>query len=81
MKTDFDSKLDAQLDARDKRRCKADDRAYEKLERQFDDAEQMIGELCREGAAVFYVCPTPRIYREAPDRLSLTSYLIRNRYV
>ena len=73
-------------EARDKARCKADDKAYDRLCRRYDAAEPLIGELCREGRQVFYINlrtrsgkMTGRI-KEGP-RGELISYLIRNRYV
>ncbi|AKF13611.1 hypothetical protein PHIN3_348 [Sinorhizobium phage phiN3] len=61
------------LNSRFTRRVKID----EKLEAR---AEQMIGELCRDGCPVYYVMPAGGRYREGA-RVELVDFLIRNNYV
>ncbi|MGV0982348.1 MAG: hypothetical protein ACOYB0_08310 [Polynucleobacter sp.] len=73
--------FDERLDAREARRIKAEARASDRMDKQFDAAEPMIGELCREGKTVYYVTPPGGRYREAATRLDLIRFLIRNRYV
>lgn len=68
------------IEGREIRRCKYEARYVTKLDRQIDAADEMIGELCREGRQVFYVCAKPGLYREG-TRSDLIAYLIRNRYV
>lgn len=71
--------IDQQLDARQARRMASDDRRLATLERREQIAETMIGELCRNGATVFYVWPQGGKYREG-SRAALVSFLIRNHY-
>ncbi|AGR48073.1 hypothetical protein PHIM7_343 [Sinorhizobium phage phiM7] len=61
------------LNSRFTRRVKID----EKLEAR---AEQMIGELCRDGCPVYYVMHAGGRYREGA-RVELVDFLIRNNYV
>jgi hypothetical protein len=69
--------FEAFLEGRDNRRAKADDRAFVRMNRQFDAAEAMIGQLSN---GKLYVYPVGGKYREG-TRAELTSFLIRNRYV
>jgi hypothetical protein len=71
--------IDQSLDARMSRRLLAQDRALARLEKREAAADQMIGELCRNGRPVFYVFPVGGKYREG-TRAELISYLIRNRH-
>jgi hypothetical protein len=71
--------IDQSLDARMSRRLLAQDRALARLEKREAAADQMIGELCRNGRPVFYVFPVGGKYREG-HRAELISYLIRNRH-
>lgn len=70
---------DRALDSRMNRRLAAQDRALARLEKRETAADQMIGELCRNGVPVFYVFPVGGKYREG-NRAELISYLIRNRH-
>jgi hypothetical protein len=47
--------MDELMNGREISREKANDRAFDRLGRQIDEADQMIGELCREGKQVFYI--------------------------
>jgi hypothetical protein len=74
------------LDAREARRLKAEDRFLGRLERREAQAERLIGELCREGRAAFYINLRDRSGRltgktkeAAPGEL--IAYLLRNNYV
>jgi len=67
------------LDRRETRRLAADARWLTRMERRWDAADAMIGELCREGRTVFYVSPQGGRYREG-TRSDLIAFLIRNRY-
>jgi hypothetical protein len=71
--------IDHSLDARMSRRLSAQGRALARLEKREAAADQMIGELCRNGQPVFYVFPVGGKYREG-SRAELISYLIRNRH-
>jgi hypothetical protein len=71
--------IDQSLDSRLNRRLAAQGRAIARLERRETAADQMIGELCRDGRPVFYVFPVGGKYREG-SRAELISYLIRNRH-
>jgi hypothetical protein len=73
-------KIQREWDARDNRRVKAEDRAWDKMGEQLDAADAMIGELYRDGKTVYYVWPQGGKYREGSWG-ELTSFLIRNRYV
>ena len=68
------------LDAKQSRRMHAEDRFLDKIERLTKKAETMIGEICREGRAVFYVFPVGGKYREG-SFCELVDFLIRNKYV
>lgn len=70
---------DERLDARERSIFRADDRFMARMERRWDDADQMIGELVRDGRTVLYVFPQGGKYREGL-RCELIDYLIRNNY-
>ena len=67
------------LNARESRRFAAEDRYLARIERRENAAEQMLGELIREGKKVFYVYPQGGKYREG-SRVELIAFLIRNNY-
>jgi hypothetical protein len=69
--------FEAFLEGRDNRRAKNEARAYDRLDRQMDAAEAMIGQL---SSGKLYVFPVGGKYREG-TRQDLISFLIRNRYV
>lgn len=78
--------IDRQLEILEARHLAADARHYDKLDRQIDAAELLIGELIREGKKVYYInilsrngVPTGRTKEDT--RSELISYLIRNKYV
>ena len=75
MRYDFDRNFEA----KQSRRMHAEDRFLARLERREAAAEQMIGELCREGRDVFYVFPVGGTYREG-SRAELVAYLLRNNH-
>ena len=77
---------EAQLVARMNRRHANEARMFDKYNKLYDKAEQMIGELMIEGVTVFYINlrnsagrPTGRIKKGGFGELC--GYLIRNRYV
>lgn len=72
--------IDRHLEARQSRRMAAEDRFLGRIERREAAADQMIGELCREGKTVLYVWPQGGRYREG-ERGELISFLTRNNYV
>lgn len=74
------------LEGRQLRRMKQEDRFIEKMDRQTDTAEALIGEVCREGQPVFYINLTTRDGKMTGKtlegkRADLVGYLIRNNYV
>lgn len=77
---------DRHLEGRQVRRMKEEDRFLDKLERRERAAEQMIGELCREGRTVFYINERSRSgtltgrVREFGQRWLATDFLLRNNY-
>jgi len=71
--------IEQQLNGIQNRRMAAQDRFLVRIEKREDDAEQMIGELCRNGQKVLYVFPIGGKYREG-TKLELVSFLIRNNY-
>lgn len=71
--------LDQFIESRANRRMTRDATLAAKMERREIAAEQMIGELCREGKTVWYVWPQGGKYREG-SRLDLIAFLIRNNY-
>lgn len=78
--------VDQDMDTKELRRLRAEDRFLTRLEKRENDAEALIGELCREGKPVFYIN-----VRKANGSLTgktkegtkseLTAYLIHNNYV
>jgi hypothetical protein len=73
--------IEKELDAREKRRFKADERAHEMMERQMENCEYLIGELCREGMTIYYVITKAGKVKEFSGRVEACDYLIRNSYV
>jgi hypothetical protein len=71
--------IEQDLDTRELRRLRADERHAARMEPREVAAEQMLGELCREGRAVFYVWPQGGKYREG-RRADLIDFLLRNNY-
>lgn len=78
---------EAQFERNERRRFAAEARAYDKVGRQIDAADALIGELRREGCTVFYINVRSKdgrltgATREFSHRWHASSYLIRNRYV
>lgn len=71
--------IEQQLEARHNRRMANEARFLERIEKRERAAEEMIGELCREGRTVFYVWPQGGRYREGSWG-ELIGFLIRNNY-
>jgi len=69
-----------EFEIKNNRRVRNEDRAWNRYCVQADKAESMIGELVRDGKAVFYVFPAGGKYREG-SKIDLTDFLIRNGYV
>lgn len=69
------------LEAKQTRRMKAQDRFLSREEKREASAEKMIGELCRKGETVYYVFPVGGKYKESSSFFELVDYLKRNRYV
>jgi hypothetical protein len=78
---------DNELDARQTRRFAAEDRFLGRMERAEEKAAKLIGELCREGRAVYYVNVTDRFgqptgkVKESTNFYVLVEYLRRNKYI
>lgn len=68
-----------QLEASQNRRMAAEHRYLVRMEKRYDKAEQMLGELMRDGKPVFYVWPQGGKYREGKPH-DLVAFLIRNNY-
>ena len=71
--------IEKMLNVKEARRFAAEDRFLARIERRENEAEQMIGELMRNGKTVFYVYPQGGKYREG-SRVELIAFLIRNNY-
>lgn len=78
---------DERMEARDRARGKADDRAYDRLERRSKAAEALIGHLQGENGFRFYInirsangTMTGAI-KEFQTEGGAIAYLIRNQYV
>jgi hypothetical protein len=72
-----DTQYDNFLDAKLARRCSAESRYLERLERREAKADRMIGELI---SGKLYVYPIGGKYREG-TRQELIAFLLRNNYV
>jgi len=54
-------------------------RNWDALSAREDRAEEMLGQLMRDGKTVYYVSPVGGKYREG-GRLELIAFLVRNNY-
>jgi len=79
--------FERQMEARQARRMKAEDRFLGRQEKLEAKAAPLIGELCREGAEVYYINvldrngkPTGKT-KESSSYYELVEYLIRNKYI
>lgn len=81
-----DEKFERALEVKHKRRLAAEDRVLAKIEKQEAAADAKIGELVRDGKAVYYITVPdghvhPRLRTiENTNRQELVEFLIRNRY-
>lgn len=79
--------VDELLEGRQLRRMKEEDRFLGRIERRVQQADELIGELCREGRTVFYINERRRDgslngkIREFAQRFVATDFLLRNHYV
>jgi len=80
--------FERQMEARDKRRGKAEDRFLTRLEKRALKAEQLVGELIREGRTIFYINlqtrdghMTGRTREFGENFGAAIGYLLRNNYV
>ncbi len=78
--------IERQLEINESRHFAAEARQYDKLDRQIDQAEQLIGELIRDGKTVRYINVLSKAgvltgKTVEGTRAELISYMIRNRYV
>lgn len=71
--------LHQQLAGNQNRRMANEARFLDRISAREDAAEQMVGELCRDGKPVFYVNPVGGRYREGKHS-ELVAFLIRNNY-
>lgn len=71
-----DTQTDKFLDAKLARRCAAENRYLDRLDRRETNAEKMIGELV---SGKLYVYPVGGKYREG-TRTDLIAFLLRNNY-
>ena len=72
------------LDGRYRAMLKREERAYEKMERQWKRALPLIGELCREGKTVYYINLQPYEkgkIKESYNQHDLVEYLVKHGYV
>ena len=74
--------IEQQMNTKEKRRLSADDRYMDRMEKRWDAADALIGELCREGKKVFYInlMPLTKGKTKEGSRSEFVSYLIRNNY-
>jgi hypothetical protein len=75
--------IQQQLDGNQSRRMAAQNRhlkTWDELNNREDEAEEMLGQLMRDGKIVYYVMPKGGKYREG-SRLDLIAFLVRNNYV
>lgn len=77
--------VEQQMDTKEKRRLSAYDRYMDRMERRWDAADALIGELCREGSKVLYinlrkVNGSFTGNTKEGTRYELRDYLIRNNY-
>lgn len=77
---------EAASNERERRRFAAEERAFDRLDKQMDEAEPLIGELMREGKTVYYINLKDRNGRptgktKEGTRADLIAYLLRNHYV
>ncbi len=75
------------MDARDRARSKADDKAYDRMERVYKDAEPLIGNLQGESGLRYYINVRSKDGRltgatkEFPTEGAAVDYLVRNHYI
>lgn len=80
-------KFERELESRNNRRLAREDRFLTRAERRDAAAEALVGELCRDGCAVFYLNLIDRKgrftgkTREAVSQFELVQYALRNNYV
>jgi len=77
-----DRRDEADMEARQLRRMRAEDRALARREKQEAriDRECLIGELCRDGKPVYYFFPAGGKYREG-TKGEVIDYIIRRGFV
>jgi hypothetical protein len=78
--------LEALLEAKSNRRVAAEDRYMDRTEKKEAAAENLIGEIIRDGKTVSYINQIDRNGRFTGkaiegSRVNLVSYCIRNKYV
>lgn len=71
------------LDGKELRRLKNDDKTHLRMTRLENKANELIGELCKEGKQVFYINLHPLRKGKILEgsKADLMAYLIRNKYV
>ena len=82
----IEARINRDVDNRQNRRIREEAASYDRMGKQMDAADALIGQLCKEGKTVLYIniknargIPTGKI--KTGSRHDLIDYLIRNRYV
>jgi len=76
--------IEQDLDTRELRRLRYEDRYLVRLEKLEAKAEPLVGEVMREGKTVYYVNLLPLRrgkVKESYSHSELVDYLIRNKYI
>lgn len=72
---------DRQTDANHNRRMANETRYLNRLEKLEAQAEELIGELCRDGKTVYYITLRNGKTKESHSFSALVDFLTRNHYV
>lgn len=73
--------IEQHLNARETRRLASEHRALIRAEKLEATAERMIGELCKNGATMYYCWPNGGRYFESTSHTAVVDYLMRNKFV
>ena len=73
--------IEQHLNAREARRFAAEHRAMCRAEKLEAKAAPRVGELCRNGATVYYCWPAGGSYFESASHSAVVAYLVRNKWV
>ncbi len=82
-----DYQIEKILNQREKRRERSNNNAFDRLDRQYAEAEKFIGILIRDGKSICYINQlsatgkmTGKI-KQFPDKSDAVCFLIRNNYI